>query len=243
MRSVTTAMAVAVIFGTGSACFAQSGATDTSSCAAHLNTSENPTVGAVLNCLAEMQRDIDDLTAQLNESESNEQADDIQGIPSGAVVAFTQPCSDDSGWTPYAQATGRFMIGAGQDTHRAFRQWDQQLPTGGNQKVDLPLYDVEAIGGEVHHTVSLEEMPAHNHGGVTGPNSGSAILLGAGGGFDMIYGDWAKNLATIADGSGARRIAVRNEDTNHNHSVSNNGSTEPHNNMPPYIALYFCKKG
>ena len=45
---------------------AQIGATDTSSCAAHLNTSEKePTLGDLLNCLAEMQRDITAFRSEL----------------------------------------------------------------------------------------------------------------------------------------------------------------------------------
>jgi hypothetical protein len=35
----------------------------------------------------------------------------LGAIPSGAVVAFSEPCRRDAGWNEYGEAAGRFVIG------------------------------------------------------------------------------------------------------------------------------------
>ena len=118
-------------------------------------------------------------------------------------------------------AGGRFIIGAGVHNNKWF-------PLGSDQSVDLKRYiaydedtDQEtatsrSTGGEEEHTLTIEEMPSHTHQfeyvSVEERNRERS------GGPDPIWKDAKKTENTLAV-----------------------GGRQPHNNMPPHIALYFCK--
>ena len=70
-------------------------------------------------------------------------------------------------------------------------------------------------GGEERVTLKESEMPRHNHGG--------ALMIKDGTLYGMLNDNRFHN-----SGAGITLHA--------------SGSSQPHNNMPPYIALYFCKK-
>ncbi len=74
-------------------------------------------------------------------------------------------------------------------------------------------YSVGATGGAETHRLTVEEMPSHDHGGIWGGDGGKAGM----------NNDYAYHSA------GHLRIASQ-------------GGGRPHNNMPPYIALRWCKK-
>jgi microcystin-dependent protein len=98
-----------------------------------------------------------------------------------------------------------------------------QTELGTNARVDYTLCNtVGNIGGEVLHTLSKSEMPTHNHGGVTGEGGWSASAT-----------DVAVSLTTtfVADDSG-----------NHTHTISNDGDSLPHNNIPPFYVLCYIMK-
>ncbi len=73
----------------------------------------------------------------------------------------------------------------------------------------------EATGGAEEVTLTEAQMPAHNHGG--------ALMIPDG----TLYG-------------------MNNDNRFHNSgagvTLHASGGNRPHENMPPYIALYFCKK-
>ena len=81
---------------------------------------------------------------------------------------------------------------------------------------DDSTYTLGATGGEATHKLTIEEMPSHNH-----------VIN-----FDQIWG-WGgtKSLATTSGGPYAGGGYVR--DT---------GGNQPHNNMPPYLAVYVWKR-
>lgn len=218
---------------------AQSGATVADNCANHLNTSPEPTVEALLNCLAEMQRSIGELKelpAALTKQEVSDIAQNLisaqpsiplvpDPIPSGAVIASTIACDTlGEGWNPLKEATGRFIVGAGNNYLRAYRQW---RPEGEVVGVDLQPYDVLEIGGEVQHTLKTSEMPEHHHDiqQPSGePTRFRTVEVGVGG---KKYAIWHGN-------------GVDNPDA---YLAAPTGDGNSHNNMPPYIALFFCQKG
>lgn len=79
-------------------------------------------------------------------------------------------------------------------------------------------YPFDSTGGEAEHTLTVEEMPNHNH---------SLILTTGGSGS---YGYILDSGTSTAETIGSTE-----------HIVSSGGS-QPHNNMPPYYVLHFIKK-
>lgn len=103
----------------------------------------------------------------------------------------------------------------------------------------LTIYQKHALnGGEEKHRLTVEETASHTHAvpipehthefawGTslgTGSNTGKS-LAGA-----PYYFPNKGTVSTKADG-----VQV---------NAGAQGGNQPHNNMPPYISLYFCKKG
>ena len=135
-------------------------------------------------------------------------------IPSGTVAAFALP-SCPPGWSPFKEAAGRLIVGAG--VH----------PEGGNKDrngVPLNRYEIAFInrkpnyttGGEKANTLTIQEMPVHGHAYKSPKKDGGGYR---GGGQSKWNLDNVERRSTETEGRG-----------------------QAHNNMPPYIALYFCKK-
>ena len=76
-------------------------------------------------------------------------------------------------------------------------------------------YSAGATGGEAEHTLTVDEMPSHSHGA---------------------YG-WAG----VVDGSGSYKT-LGAEGSSNTYSTRNIGGSQPHNNMPPYLAVYVWKR-
>ena len=85
-------------------------------------------------------------------------------------------------------------------------------------------YAAGATGGEATHTLTVDEMPSHKHGttswgGTLQPMSNK-----------LAFG----NVATTGDG---------NVSTADNFlGIKEAGNSQPHNNMPPYLAVYVWKR-
>lgn len=83
-------------------------------------------------------------------------------------------------------------------------------------------HPVNQTGGEETHTLSEGEMPYHTHG----PTSGSRFV--------SVDGEAYGSLGN----ANAGYINV----TWNNWSTTPKGSSQPHNNMPPYLAVYMWKR-
>lgn len=80
-------------------------------------------------------------------------------------------------------------------------------------------YAPGATGGEATHTLTVEEMPAHTHG-------------------------W-KGYWNLPDTTGSKQAHSRAEisgDPLDEAAVRYTGGSQPHNNMPPYLAVYVWKR-
>lgn len=123
-------------------------------------------------------------------------------VPRGAVVAFEKECPD--GWERYHAASGRFLLGAGEDDD-----------TG-------EVYELHDDGGASEHMLTVPEMPEHTH-----DKDGKLLLVMR-----------SRNLtATEVDSKGHDEINIR-----HGFDMQPMGENMPHENMPPYYVVNFCKR-
>jgi microcystin-dependent protein len=81
--------------------------------------------------------------------------------------------------------------------------------------------------GAETHTLTVNEMPSHNHGGVTGTSnglSGTRLVTGNSSGVSVYSANGSINLLT------------------HSHTIQSEGGNEPHNIMQPYMVLRYLIK-
>ncbi len=118
-------------------------------------------------------------------------------VPADSVVAFNlKDCP--IGWSPFDEAKGRVILGAGIGNGLSKRRFN-------------------STGGEEAHTLRGNEMPAHKHQLWT-------------------YDNNPKNGShEIGTGSYGRDLFPEE-------FTESSGGGNPHNNMPPYIALTYCIK-
>ena len=86
-------------------------------------------------------------------------------------------------------------------------------------------YPAGSQGGEAEHTLTMEEMPYHNHAMAYGPDS-------SGGATGFSYG--------IAAGSATNSEGGRGYASNLGTFPA--GGSYSHNNMPPYLSVYIWKR-
>lgn len=134
-------------------------------------------------------------------------------VPAGAVVAFDHADGCPPSWTEFTAGAGRFIIGVGYGYRLVYERGEAQYQTG----------------GEETHALTIEEMPPHQH--VTS-------LLGATRHGRLTLGNAGERIAGIA---GSNYSSMEGTYTSFE-GGADDGSVKPHNNMPPYIALYFCRK-
>lgn len=167
---------------------------------------------------------IDTLRAVIQQLSDGIQIDLLRAsmLGSNAVVAFSGPCP--AGWTEFGDASGRFIVGVN-NTHALY-----------------------STGGASEHTLSQGELPDYTLVGTaeTVEHSHDMTVV-----FSVRDGDLtSRNPKAGGGGVGAGENSFRATDSRmiiqpaeHAHSVSvgSGGQGQPHNNMPPYIALRFCK--
>jgi len=116
--------------------------------------------------------------------------------------------------------------------------------------------DLGATGGEASHVLSTAEMPSHSHGAVTGTDSpdhahgisdpghthsGTFSVTGYAGG--VAGGIHFAQSPPSHDPYGAfiyaagTGIGVNGATARHAHSITAEGSSQPHNNLPPYATV------
>lgn len=181
-------------------------------------------------------------------------------IPDGAVLMLSQshngednhraPCP--RGWNLFQEAAGRMPIGAGQpegkliaefsNTFGKYDLYDQE--TGEIKPVDLRPYKQDQngnwlfykpmdIGGAESIALTEAQMPSHTH--ATTPPVPDGFRH---------WGPFGLSNFTPTDFDYSRDFFPQPnyDQTTHYPLASLTGGGETHENMPPWIALYFCVK-
>lgn len=146
-------------------------------------------------------------------------------IPDGAIVALSSPCNNYDGWEDYADGAGKFLLGAGTGVLRPQGPHAPLLPDG-THEINLSTVNAGDQGGEEKHRLLISEMPIHKH-------QVSTFEWG-----HTINGNNHPKRIDVDDGEPwppSNGLTGRLE-------TDTRGENMPHNNMPPYIAVYFCKK-
>ncbi|MEO1686304.1 MAG: hypothetical protein AAFU61_00190 [Pseudomonadota bacterium] len=176
--------------------------------------------------------DIDRIIRTLSEDEgfrrnvSGSALDSLEGV----VVASTVRCAAlGGGWEDYVDGAGKFLLGAGSGTLVNSGPHSQGAP---GSTTALTGVRAGAQGGAEQHLLRPAEMPTHSHTvndpghnhtttWVTENRSSGRI------GFSGIRGPLGGEL------TGASTTGI---------TLGTAGGDRPHNNMPPYIAVHFCRK-
>ncbi|WP_337939867.1 phage baseplate protein [Dialister invisus] len=131
-------------------------------------------------------------------------------------------------------------------------------------------YQAGSVGGEKTHVLTIQEMPKHNHSGMT-ENAGDHTHTGTTSRAELIggfgYDAWANHSwGIVSEAGGAKRRGAAEDnasadankkidashahtfatslDGKHSHSIKieMNGGSSPHNIMQPYLAVYMWKR-
>ena len=137
-------------------------------------------------------------------------------LQSGAVIAFNRSersrCPE--GWRVFEEVSGRFIVGAGPHSKNVNRN-------GKKLSIYPSFLDApeNAVGGAERTTLAVDELPTHRHG--HSEDYDRVFAKFDGGSYQ------SSNIKKIDGGYGWVEIA-------------SDGKGKAHENMPPYIALYFC---
>jgi microcystin-dependent protein len=136
---------------------------------------------------------------------------------------------------PIAQNTALFsllgtMYGGNGQTTFALPNLRSRVPIHFGQGPGLSNYFQGQTGGEEAHTLTINEMPAHNHNvqcNTAGDNSASPT--------SPVGNYWTKdlNLNLPYAASGAQASL-------HVSAIGTGGGSQPHTNIQPYLTVEFC---
>lgn len=85
-------------------------------------------------------------------------------------------------------------------------------------------YSSGSEGGEATHTLTVEELAAHNHSMMDSKDPSAVIKIG----YESGTSNWC--------------LTKKAANYDYTLGTSNTGGGAPHNNMPPYIAVYVWKR-
>ena len=149
-----------------------------------------------------LQDNINSVNSSLT-SKINAKPDKLTMYPVGSIyqsTGSTSPASLFGG--SWERFINRFLVGAGD------------------------FYPVNAMGGEENHTLSINEMPRHQH---IGSDGGYAFLV------DLNRQDTSSDFVMLSDSTMHYRCTP-------NRGTAFTGGTQPHNNMPPYYAVNIWRR-
>ena len=156
--------------------------------------------------------------------------DTSAGLPRGAVVAFTKPCSQ--GWTKYGDASGRFILGQNDDRRHGLENRPANIGAG-------------------NETIALKSsnLPAHRHKGTTDEAVGKVTtVIGTRATGGVI--EWTTRYVQDETSIDTRSTPQPRDLAKHAHSFTTDDGHAADGPlkvdpvkidiMPPYITLYYC---
>ncbi len=134
---------------------------------------------------------------------------------------------------PISQNTALFSIigtfyGGNGTTTFALPNLQGTVPVGIGTGAGLSNYVIGQTGGEQNHTLAVTEIPAHNHGMTASSQPGE---------------DTSPAGEALASSSGPKlyqTVTNTNLVTLNATTLNTVGSSGPHNNLMPYLAITFC---
>jgi hypothetical protein len=142
---------------------------------------------------------------------------DADNMPSGAVVAFNRTEGCPKNWQVFLPAIGRTVLGA--------ELLDDESIANENKVADgngLSRRKLLEVGGTETHKLTIAEMPKHNHSNGAYRN---LLRITGSGTYSGRY-DETRNEPNLFSAAALKEM----------------GENRPHNNMPPFVALYYCQK-
>ncbi len=143
----------------------------------------------------------------------------VGGVPQGAVMAFDLPNGCPHGWSMFERGLSRTIIGAALANTSTIPNVDAN---------DQPLrpHPYQSTGGEEKHTLTVAEIPSHDHG------------------FQILqHSEYLRENNRGYPGTDTvGRDPQRNNPNWPIRYTEAVGGGQPHNTMPPFIALFYCKK-
>ncbi len=157
-------------------------------------------------------------------------------VPRNSVVAFMGDCPSQ-GWEQFSEGIGKFIVGAGPDG----RLDPKSFGASTGVSVQLTSYKLADQGGEERRTLSEEFLPKHSHSISTVFDQIAPKDLHNGfGGSDAPYG-----LSPIYDEKAPTKAGWSKSIFDRfmsSYGGDKNGNTAPLGNLPPYVALNWCKR-
>ena len=121
-------------------------------------------------------------------------------------------------WEAYAQ--GRVLIGAG---------------TGTDCRSEKKTFTAGSTGGEYNHQLTVGELAVHGHNATISTSGNHSHGIQTGNNTDAPY----NMVSTQAKINNTTRYTQEAGNHAHTITISNTGSSAAHNNLPPYITVYY----
>lgn len=204
---------------------ATSPAAQTAQCA-NLNPAIDGDADRAFQCITDLETRLAELTALVAA------IDPAPEIPGGAVMAFDLSGGCPAGWSPFRAGQGRAIVGA------SFGAGAEPGLGRNEDGRDLIEYKYRDHGGVEDVVLAPSQMPTHAH--ITTPpilKRAAYVWWYPWGISDKVPKDFGhpaneENFSTM----------YRLDPLSGYPLSSPAGGDQPHRNMPPYLALYFCKK-